>query len=140
MKILLPIALCLPGMAMGDTLLSCAELEALVVQAAGDGDVSINGVAPVECTRSLALGGGRSVDCAWAFAYRSEAAMIAFEQMASDIVVCAMPLGADDPDVSHPDSYDLRQFTMGDAVVSLSLKDKGALSETYVFLRAQVPS
>ena len=39
--------------------------------------------------------------------------------------------------VNHPDSYDLRQYAWEGGVVSLSLKDKGALGATMVFLRMQ---
>ena len=40
-----------------------------------------------------------------------------------------------DQAVNHPDFYDLRIFTMNNVEVGLSIKDKGGLQKTYVFLR-----
>ena len=39
-------------------------------------------------------------------------------------------------DVNHPDSFDQKVFDVGAGRVSVSLKDKGALQQTYIFVRA----
>jgi hypothetical protein len=42
---------------------------------------------------------------------------------------------ATDQSVNHPDAYDLRLFRLDGAEFAVSLKDKGALQQTLVFLR-----
>ena len=42
-----------------------------------------------------------------------------------------------DTGVNHPDTYDLQMFRTVAGTVSVSLKDKGALQQTYVFLRIE---
>lgn len=88
-----------------------------------------------ECSTSLILGGGTSIDCAWAFDYRSDDATGAFERLVADVAECGTAINEKDQQVSHPDSYDLRRFVVEGKEVSVSLKDKGALDETYVFVR-----
>ena len=80
------------------------------------------------------MGGGRSLHCMWAFAYRSEAATQAFETLLNQIGKCGGDSAVQDQDVNHPDFYDLRLFSVADNTVGVSLKDKGALSQTLVFL------
>ena len=120
-------AVLLPGVAFADDF--CTDLTSL----ARDGTPVID----AKCTRSLGLGGVVSHTCAWGFDYRSEDATEAFEDLLQDVSACAAELALDEPSVSHPDSYDLRQFEMPEAIISVSLKDKAALSETYVFLRTE---
>ena len=43
-------------------------------------------------------------------------------------------LVAQGAEVNHPDSYDQRMFDIGDVSLSLSLKDKGALQKTVIYL------
>ncbi len=94
--------------------------------------------APV-CGTSLAVSGVQSSHCYWAFDYRSDAARGGFLQVAAGVAACADPI-AQEGDVNHPDSYDLRQFDLGGATVAVSLKDKGALQQTLVFLRVEARS
>lgn len=121
------LALSVPGIAAADGF--CDDLVALAIEGAP--------ILNMECSRSIALGGATSHSCAKGFAYRSEAAHETFAQMLQDVAGCATPIMNRAPSVSHPDSYDLRQFETPHMIVSVSLKDKASLSETYVFLRAQ---
>lgn len=94
-----------------------------------------------DCTRSLMLSGGVQLHCGWAFSYRAPAASEAFAQLVATVQSC---LGDDaavtvDLDVNHPDYYDLQTFQLGGREVGVSLKYKGALSQTYVFLRIALP-
>ncbi len=88
------------------------------------------------CSTSLILGGGTSTDCAWAFDYRSLEATKAFETLVAKVAECGVVISEKDQQVSHPDSYDLRQYEVDGKEISVSLKDKGALNETYVFFRS----
>ncbi|MEP6266757.1 MAG: hypothetical protein ABJ139_05415 [Paracoccaceae bacterium] len=92
-----------------------------------------------DCGFTQALSGGTSNHCFWSFPYRSDAARAFFEGTVKDISECTMvtsePL--DESAVNHPDSYDLRRFEEGGKVISISLKDKGALQKTVVFLRME---
>ncbi|MEO9517802.1 MAG: hypothetical protein ABJH45_09595 [Paracoccaceae bacterium] len=93
------------------------------------------------CTQSLMLAGGSQLHCGWPFAYRAPEASQAFEELVTAVSAC---LGKDaavtaDLDVNHPDFYDLQTFQLGDQEIGVSLKDKAALSETYVFLRVTLP-
>jgi len=94
-----------------------------------------------KCGTSLALSGARSVHCAWPFAYRAQAATQTFVQVSELLSRCldADSPASDDQIVNHPDSYDLRVFVTDQVTVSVSLKDKGALQQTFVFLRAERP-
>ena len=94
-----------------------------------------------QCTRSLVLSGGSQVHCGWAFSYRATAATNAFEHLVNTVTGClggAAHVTADQ-DVNHPDFYDLQTFQLNGREIAVSLKDKAALSQTYVFLRVAVP-
>lgn len=97
--------------------------------------VSEQSLQNMNCQTSIALGGATSTHCAWGFAYRSVAATMVFDDFLNRVSACGPAIPQTGPEVSHPDSYDLRQFQVGDKTVSVSLKDKGALSQTYDFLR-----
>lgn len=89
------------------------------------------------CSFSIDLSGARSTNCRWAFGYREQVAADAFAALLRAASVCA---GSDigvtsDQKVNHPDFYDLRVLQVADGEVGLSLKDKAALQQTYVFLR-----
>ena len=114
----------------------CDDLGALIVATRSSEPVSYSIAAhTVDCTRARELGGKVSVQCAFGFDYRSNDANEVFTAALADVADCAVPLRTDDPDVSHPDSYDLRQFTFGGATISVARKDKVTLAQTYVFLR-----
>ncbi|MEP0990931.1 MAG: hypothetical protein ABJG73_15220 [Tateyamaria sp.] len=95
----------------------------------------------VRCTRSLMLDGGTQLHCGWSFTYRASAASEAFEGLVEAVTQC-LGDGAvvtTDLNVNHPDFYDLQTFRAGGQEIGVSLKDKAALSETYVFLRVTLP-
>jgi len=89
------------------------------------------------CTAGQGLGGTAFVHCAIDFDFRAPAALEALEVITDALVSCPQTSREDftDQKVNHPDSYTLRKFTQGAHEISLSLKDKGALQKTYVFLR-----
>lgn len=73
--------------------------------------------------------------CRWSFEYRAQRAEDMFKEMAEKLTEC---LGRPKPQgspVNHPDSYTLMQFQNREAVISLSLKDKASLQQTFLFLR-----
>lgn len=91
----------------------------------------------VDCTSSLQLGGGQQVQCGWPFAYRSDEAIAAFARLNDAVTACLGPEVAitQDQSVNHPDFYDLRIYRIDAQEIGVSLKDKAALQQTYVFLR-----
>ncbi len=136
----LPAALVLllwPTFAQADR---CAELRGLVEEAGSDqmdlAPVAVYADAQ-DCSISRDERGGRTYLCHWAFPYRDAAATTAFEALDQEVRQCfndasIMP---DDLAVNHPDSYQLRRYQFGQAVISASLKDKAALCQSLVFLR-----
>lgn len=92
------------------------------------------------CTTSRVLGGGTSTDCYWAFDFRADAAIAFFDAQADLLRHCADgPVTVEGATVNHPDSYDQLTADINGQAVSLSLKDKGALGQTLVFLRVTQP-
>jgi hypothetical protein len=83
------------------------------------------------------LSGQRGVFCAWQFTYRAGAATAAFQALLDETAKCLGPAAGPirDQAVNHPDFYDLRRFLVLDAEIGISIKDKAALQQTYVFLR-----
>ena len=92
---------------------------------------------PVTCTEFVELGEGSSRRCTWAFEYRDPAAQAAFDMLGAAIAECLGPKVqmTEDKDVNHPDFYALQSFRAEGHMAAVSLKDKAALSETFVFLR-----
>ena len=91
-----------------------------------------------DCSMSIAIGGARTLHCHWRFAYRADEANALFERLHEALADCSG--GAEpeaDQQVNHPDSYDQRRFGIGGVPVSVSLKDKGALQQTLVFLAVE---
>ena len=88
------------------------------------------------CSGILTLSGADGAVCYQAFDFRDAAANELAQVIWGEIKECrdgsAMP---QDAQVNHPDSYDLRAWTSGDRIYSVSVKDKGALRKTFVFLR-----
>jgi len=60
-----------------------------------------------------------------------------FEATKQGLAACLGPDAKETTDqiVNHPDAYDLREFELDGSTYAVSLKDKGALQQTYVFLR-----
>lgn len=91
------------------------------------------------CSTSLDLSGARAQNCRWPFAYRAPEATEAFNAVLQATTACLDVQPVSDQDVNHPDSYDLRTFHTDTAQIAVSIKDKGALQQTYVFLRIAAP-
>lgn len=87
------------------------------------------------CTTSLDLSGARALSCSWPFDYRAQAATDTFVELLDTTTQCLNTDGLTDQGVNHPDSYDLRTFETDSMQVSISIKDKGALQQTFIFLR-----
>lgn len=95
------------------------------------------GGSPATCGFSMDLSGSRSANCHWAFSFRSDEANRTFADILAKLSACADPatgIQTDRP-VNHPDFFDLRMLRVRGGEVGLSLKDKTALQQTYVFLR-----
>lgn len=100
-----------------------SDLGASAIEHQGDCQISSSGQYVLTCT--------------WQFPYRSEFAAARFEAIRELIAK-----SADDPadvtkdqNVNHPDYYEAYYYDMGNHVLSASIKDKGALQKTLVFLR-----
>ena len=92
------------------------------------------------CSTSRVLGGGTSEDCFYRFEFRSEAALSNFQRLAQQLNACsARQAAVEGTTVNHPDSYDQITAVVADRLLSLSLKDKGALGETLIVLRRTLP-
>jgi hypothetical protein len=88
------------------------------------------------CSIYRAAGGARGVACRWTFAFRDPSATAFAKSLWSEVTTCrtGQP-GSDDQSVNHPDSYDLLEWRTASGVYHVSVKDKGALAQTFVFLR-----
>ena len=116
----------------------CALLAAH--QPSQQGDMALfeaAGLAPeAVCAASRALSGNVSNHCHWSFPYRSAASAQGFDALVQRVADCADTADDHDGDaVNHPDSYDLRRFTVAGKSIDVSLKDKAALQQSIVFLR-----
>ncbi|WP_299288665.1 hypothetical protein [uncultured Tateyamaria sp.] len=116
----------------------CADLTALANGSSSE--IAMPSGAIGTCSTSLDLTGARALNCRWPFDYRAQAATDAFTELLDATAQCLDTDGVTDQGVNHPDSYDLRTFTTDTAQVSVSIKDKGALQQTFIFLRVAPPS
>ena len=131
MKPLAPALFLLAGPAFAD----CAALEAM---AARDADGAAALFAPHQATCQTALQTtGETLVCYSAHPFRSETATDLAAEVEAGIATCfGAPARQQDAGVNHPDSYVARWFDVGEARIYLSVKDKGALAQTLVFVRA----
>ena len=111
----------------------CAPLDALDAFA-------VSGAPPdgARCSTYLTAAGNTGASCHWEFAFREDAALVYADDLWSALTTCrpGETLGADQL-VNHPDSYDLREWATPDSGYFISVKDKGALNRTLVFLRVE---
>lgn len=125
----------------------CADIQAVAAPDAAHALMLPEGLsaqltqARADCQTSLAMSGQRHLHCHWSFDYRSDAATAAFEGLVDAMTVC---LGPDtslraDTSVNHPDAYDQQIFELAGRAYAVSIKDKGALQQTLVFVRVQLP-
>jgi hypothetical protein len=92
-----------------------------------------------KCMMAQSLSGGNAYHCAWKFPYRDVAANVAFDAFNQMMRECFSggTEAVTDKGVNHPDTYHQRQHLIDQVVVSVSIKDKGVLQETYVFVNVQ---
>ena len=92
------------------------------------------------CRASLGLSGERHMHCNWMFPYRAPAARTAFENLTRELTECLGPEAemTTDQSVNHPDAYQLFQFDLLGREFAVSIKDKGALQQTHVFVRVEI--
>ncbi len=77
--------------------------------------------------------------CGWEFPYHAKRAYDTFYEFVGRMDEC---IGQHatlhiDQSVNHPDYYSLRRYEIEQAEVSVSVKDKGALGKTFVFIKVQ---
>ena len=97
-------------------------------------------VAPAKatCDTYLSESGSIGTACNWEFPYRAPEAITLADILTEDIQICRpVSQSAADAQVNHPDSYDLRTWVSDAATYALSVKDKGNLQRTFVFLRRE---
>ena len=77
--------------------------------------------------------------CGWEFPYRAQHAYDTFDEFVRGVNECIGQHATlhTDQSVNHPDYYASRRYEMEWAEVSVSVKDKGALGSTFVFIRVQ---
>ncbi len=105
---------------------------------AGDRDVTLSLAGASRC--SVTMKSKKNwYHCAWEFPHRAEQAYETFEEIAGKLNVCIGERATlhSDRSVNHPDFYASRRFELKQADVSVSVKDKGALGSTFVFVRVQ---
>jgi hypothetical protein len=82
---------------------------------------------------------GSAYHCGWEFPHRAQEAYDRFDDLVRRVDACIGRdvVGQNDRNVNHPDTYALRRYETPRAEVSVSLKDKSALEQTFVFIRIQ---
>ncbi len=111
-----------------------AECEALLDQ---DAVATAGLFAPDAATcRTARETTGQALFCYAEHPFRSETALKQAQRLEAELTACFGAIEATkDSTVNHPDSYDAHHFDVEGTRISLSVKDKGALGKTLVFLR-----
>ncbi len=128
----------LPALPVPALAQDCAALDSL----RGDYEHAPAFIADADCRTILTLDAGTQLHCNWPHPYRADTAQAQFDALIALTTGC-LGAGAVQPQdlaVNHPDFYDLRQFSDALGEVAISLKDKGALDQTYVFMRFSPPT
>lgn len=122
--------------------IACAAFEDVVQKASENyasspgSPIKIYGIIPNTCDIATSPDGIRIYHCRWDYTYREPAAVELMRTINIEIQKC---LGVQsrkiEDGVNHPDTYEQRLFRLGDINISLSLKDKAALNQSFVFLR-----
>jgi hypothetical protein len=91
------------------------------------------------CALTRSLSGANAYHCAWKFPYRDTSASTTFDALNQMMRGCfeQSPDTVTDSPVNHPDTYVQRRHVVDQVVVSVSVKDKVSLNETYVFIGVQ---
>lgn len=88
------------------------------------------------CRLSRNLSGTKTYHCALEFPYRDTAAGQKYTLLTNEIETCLGPEAklTKDKQVNHPDFYDQNQYQLDVVRISASIKDKGALQKTLIFI------
>ena len=90
------------------------------------------------CTTFLTETTKTGVSCHWVFDFRDAEARAFAADIWDTLKVCRDGVSLEeDQRVNHPDSYDLQSWRTREGTYSISIKDKGALNQTFVFLRLE---
>ncbi|WP_120499236.1 hypothetical protein [Roseovarius sp. EL26] len=115
----------------------CHEVRAIALslQQGAHQTIELNGVG--DCRAVQERAGAKGVFCQQAYPYRAADATSRFMELNRDISEClqSQAVVSQDQTVNHPDFYDLYQYNLDQVTVSVSLKDKASLQQTFVFLR-----
>ncbi len=105
---------------------------------AGDHDVTLTLAGASYCSVTK-KSKSSSYQCGWEFPYRAQQSYDTFEELVRGVNGCIGQRATlhSDRNVNHPDFYALRRYETEQADVSVSVKDKSALSRTFVFFRVQ---
>ncbi|MGI9500071.1 MAG: hypothetical protein ACR2P3_08535 [Geminicoccaceae bacterium] len=78
----------------------------------------------------------KSYYCTWKFQYRAANAYTTFKKLDLELKECIGDRAVlhKDQSVNHPDFYDSRIFQLDQAKITVSVKDKGALGNTFIFI------
>jgi hypothetical protein len=81
----------------------------------------------------------KSYSCTWAFDFRAGATYETYEEIRARLDGCIGEASTtrDDRGVNHPDFYAARHYLLKQTDISVSIKDKGELRKTFVFLRVR---
>ena len=89
-----------------------------------------------KCAIYLGQSARSGVSCHWEYAFRDPSATRFAAEIEAAVQQCRRgQLRGPDVLVNHPDSYDLREWETVTGIYSVSIKDKGGLNKTLVFLR-----
>ena len=118
-------------------LTEAAQGSAADMQSATEMAEILAGAAPDICERARIHAAPDELICTWPFILGDTAAPALLDHLSTAIIYCVPDAVRLPPDmaVNHPDFYKLHQFEMTGAAVAVSLKDKGALGQTFVRLR-----
>ncbi len=120
-------------------LLTCCFVAIIASPALAEGCGHDVGTEPGPLAAQFAGGadcGHEAEACRWTFDLGVPASRALFEEMRDGIGACSdVEAGERDQGVNHPDFYDAWVFPMALSNVMVSIKDKSALSKTYVVLR-----
>lgn len=93
------------------------------------------------CETFLGLSAYTGVSCFREFTFRDDTAVRLANVVWTEITDCrAGILSEPDMRVNHPDSYDLKELTVGNDIYRVSVKDKGGEKRTLVFVRLEQKS
>lgn len=96
--------------------------------------------AEATCIPYLAQNGANGTSCHWSFPLRERGAKELAADLWAEVQRCRPGKAGDtDTPVNHPDSFDLLEWRANNAIYRVSVKDKGGLGQTLVFLSREDP-